>query len=263
MSEQKVGVLDSVLQVEWDDLFDAAARLGFNGVELGVRRDYASTALWSEAGRKRLLKRSQDAGIPVASICLHSYWQLSFATPEPEIQAEARRLAREAAAIAAEFGAKAILIPVTNAPNTTNGEAMERWTAGMTDVARAGVEHGVSFGLENVSPSFVKGAHDIVQIVDKVLSPAVGVYYDPGNAISVGNDPVAEIDALGPRIVQVHVKASGGTYLDEGKARWDVILQALQDVEYSGWYVFETKPTEQPLEAAERNLKVFKGVLNG
>ena len=39
--------------------------------------------------------------------------------------------------------------------------------------------------------------------------PAVGVYFDIGNALHAGEDPVGAIGRLGGLIVQVHVKGFG------------------------------------------------------
>lgn len=259
----KVGTLETVLKLPWTEVFDGAARLGFDGVELGVRTDYADTELWSEQGRRDLRARSQATNIPIASICLHTYWQVSFANPDPTIQAEARKLARDTAAIAAEVGATEILIPVTTAPDVTPEDARSRWIEGMRDVADAAVRNGVRFSLENVGRSFVAGAPGFIDIIDNVNSPGVGMYYDPGNAVNLGYDPLKEIPELGPRIFRVHVKAPGGTYLGEGKADWPAILEALNAIGYHTWYVFETQPTDEPLEAAERNLKTFRSWLAG
>ena len=89
----KIGALDGVLAKPWLELFDEAKRLGFDGVELGVGGDYEKNLLWTAEGRKELTERSERAGIPIASVCLHSYWNWSLADADPEKRATGREIA--------------------------------------------------------------------------------------------------------------------------------------------------------------------------
>jgi sugar phosphate isomerase/epimerase len=69
-------------------------------------------------------------------------------------------------------------------------------------------------------------------IVDRIGSPFFGVQYDPSNAIVAGDDPIALLDAVLPRVRTVHASdrslAPGATLADldrlEGTAGYASVL---------------------------------------
>ncbi|NLX37550.1 MAG: sugar phosphate isomerase/epimerase [Chloroflexi bacterium] len=262
----QIGALDQVLTGEhealrWDRHHTLAAALGLDGVELGVGVNYAQTQLWSAAGRRALLAQSQAQGVATASLCLHGYWQLSLASDDEGIRAQGVCLGQEACGIAAELGASHLLVPLTCPPGVADALARERWVAGMRQCAPAAEESGVVLCLENVGRAFANAHEDVAAIIDAVGSSAVQAYYDPGNAVHYGTDPLAGVTVLGQRIAQVHVKEMGGTLLGEGQVPWPAILAALRAGGYDGWLVFETEPTADPAAAAARNLATLRGWL--
>ena len=260
-----IGALDSVLsgddRLSWEQAFHRAGELGFEGMELGVGKDYDQTELWNPEGRRRLRGISEAAGVLTPSICLHSYWTYSFADANEAMRARAVRLAREAAVAAREMGAGNILLPFTNPGSVEAGLARERWIAGMKESAPAAEEAGVVYCLENVGTSFADKPEDILAIVDAVGSPAVKVYYDAGNAVSSGYDPLHAITLLNKRIGQVHVKEVRGHSLGDGIVPWPKIIQALRDIGYSGWFMLETDSTKDPKTAARKNLETIRRLL--
>ena len=262
----KIGAMDRVLtgkgdSINWDIHYDIAKDLGFDGVELGVGVGYDQTQLWNQTGRRNILNLSQQTGVATSSICFHSYWHYSFAHPTAAIRLRARQIAQEAALAAAELGAKHILIPLTCPEGVQEATARERWVEGMQSCAEAAESNGVFFCLENVGSSFGNTPQQISEIVDAIHSPAVKVYYDPGNAVHSGLDPLQGIDLLGKRIGQVHVKEVGGKLLGEGRVPWPQIIAGLSRIEYNGWLILETDPTDDPRGAALRNLGTLRKLI--
>lgn len=262
----KIGAIDNVLTGEkralaWDNYYPLAQSLGFEGLELGVGADYDQTQLWDKAGRARLRNLSEQTGVVTPSICLHSYWRYSFADPDPAVRAQAGRIAREAAEIAAELGAKHILIPLTCPEGVEAATAQARWIEGVTACAGAAEACGVVFDLENVGRAFGNTPEQILTMVEAINSPAVAVYYDPGNAIATGLDPEQGIEMLGSHIGQAHVKEIDGEFLGEGRVPWSQLLAAFKRVGYEGWLVLETNPTNDPRTAALANLKTLRRLL--
>jgi hexulose-6-phosphate isomerase len=262
----KIGAIDNVLTGEkramaWDGYYPLAQSLGFEGIELGVGAEYDQTQLWDKAGRARLLNLSQQTGVVTASICLHSYWTYSFADPDPAVRDRAGRIAREAAEIAAELGARHILLPLTYPEGIEAATAQARWIEGVGACAGAAAACGVVFDLENVGRSFGNTPQQIIAMVEAIDSPAVAVYYDPGNAVASGLDPQQGIEALGSHIGQVHVKEIGGKLLGQGRVPWPQLIAALKKVGYEGWLVLETDPTDDPKAAAQANLNTLRQLI--
>jgi hexulose-6-phosphate isomerase len=261
-----IGALDGVLSgdsgLTWEQIYQLAGELGFEGIELGVGSDYDKTQLWHAEGRKRLCEISEATGVLTPSICLHSYWTYSFADEDDPMRARALRLAQEAAAAAKEMGARNILIPLTNPDSVEDSLARERWITGLKAAAQAAEEAGVVYCIENVGTAFANKPEDIMALVDAIDSPAVKIYFDPGNAVRTGNDPLKAITLLNKRIGQIHVKEIHGVYLGEGVVPWAKIVQALRDIGYSGWLMLETEATADPKAAAKKNLETIRTLLS-
>ena len=261
-----IGALDGVLagprrEMTWEQLFETAAGLGFAGMELGVGPDYDQTKLWDEAGRRELTAAAEGAGVVASSVCLHSYWQYSFASPDEDTRSRSRDLAREAAVATAEVGAVNILVPLTCPKEVGAEEARSRWIDGVKACAPAAEKAGAVFCLENVGQPFANRPEEIIAVVDAIGSAAVKVYYDPGNAVGKGDDPLDAIARYGERIAQIHVKEREGTHLGEGIVPWKEIIPALMGVGFDGWLVLETEATDDPEGAARKNLDHLRGLI--
>ncbi len=256
----QIGILDGSLNLPWEKLFAEAARLGFDGVELGVGQDYDKTKLWNAVGRRELISLSQTSGVAIASICLHSYWHFSFASADAIVQKAAAKIATDAASIASELGAKNILIPITHAKDVPDDKAKDRWIDRVRQVAPTAEKAGVTFCLENVGQSFAKTAEQVAAIVNAIHSPAVKVYYDPGNAVSGGFDPIHEITYLDQLIGQVHIK-DNADLLGQGQVPIRDVIASLKKIKYNGWLVFETRATADPPKAQAANLAYLKSLL--
>jgi sugar phosphate isomerase/epimerase len=259
----KIGIMDDALAQPWENLFKVAAQIGFKGVELGVHKDYSETKLWRKEGRKELVDLSVASNVSITSICLHVFRYVNFASPESLIRKKAADIAKEAAAIASEVGARNLLIPLF-AQNVPAEEARKRWIQGIRYCADIAENYGVVYALENVDQPFAKTAEQLVSIVDEINSPAVKVYYDPGNVVFRNLDPLKDINVLGNRISQVHMKDPYGKYLGIGKMDIPSVIRALKEIKYDGWLILEkleTPATPDPFEAGKKNLEFLLRLL--
>ena len=115
MNRFKFGILEDVLQSDWVDVFPKAKALGYDGVELGVRGNtYRTSDLWNEEGIEALGQRAESAGVPIFSVCLHTFWHYSFADPDVANRFMAKQIVFQAIHACTVLDVKTILIPVTN-----------------------------------------------------------------------------------------------------------------------------------------------------
>jgi len=115
----------------------------------------------------------------------------------------------------------------------------------------------VILGLEDTI-----SAEDNVRIMELSRSSSVLVYYDVGNSTVAGFDPVKEIRWLGKdRICQFHLK-DNPHYLGEGKIQFLPIMQAIRDIQFSGYANLETDVPPNQLETdLRRNLAFIRNVM--
>lgn len=259
----KIAIMDGALRQTWNRLFREAARLGYEGVELGIGSDYKASRLWHAEGRSDLAARALKFRIPVTSICLHSFWQYSFVDPDENIRVIARAITKETIGFCAELGVSVILVPVTNPCGAELRDANRRWLESIKVCAETAAQHRVTIGLENVGRSHIRSGEELAALLDAVGSPFVKAYYDVGNGKTLGGDPAEEILLLGERIVQVHIKNPGSETLENGSVDIPACIDALQEIGYGGYVVLETPPTGNPYEAAKRHLRYLRSVLLG
>jgi len=101
---------------------------------------------------------------------------------------------------------------------------------------------GVALGLENTL-----AAHQNLEIIDRIGSDMVQVYYDVGNSWGNGYDVPTEIRMLGSdRICEVHLKDWDTKMLGSAEGMVDMrqCARALDDIGYDKWLVLETSGRE-------------------
>jgi sugar phosphate isomerase/epimerase len=83
-----------------------------------------------------------------------------------------------------------------------------------------------------------------MEIIDRVNSPAVKVYYDVGNSTKMGYDIFKEIRSLGPNICEFHAKDYKGLF-GVGEIDFTKVRSAMDDINYHGW--IQSEPVVKPL----------------
>ena len=101
-----------------------------------------------------------------------------------------------------------------------------------------------------------------LEILDRVGSRAVKVYYDVCNSNDMGYDIYREIRQLGKKICEFHAKENG-SLLGKGKVDFRKVREAMDDIHYRGWVQIEgAVPTgAQMLPSYQANCKFMRGIL--
>lgn len=267
MARFRIGILEDVLKADWVEVFPAAKALGYDGLELGIRGDtYRDSELWTDEGVEALAARSADSGVPILSVCCHTFWQYTFADGDVANRTTAKQIVHRVLQACHRLGVGAILIPVTNPHGLPAEEAGRRWAYETRGIAAEAQRLGVRIGLENVGRSHVITGEQMLDLIQAVDSPAVGAYFDVGNAQMLGSDSVQDIHTLREHLVQVHIKDPRKDrkpcYLGEGDIDLAACLKALVEVDYSGPLVFETPGMEDPRATARRNLQTLRDLID-
>ncbi|MCZ6680132.1 MAG: sugar phosphate isomerase/epimerase [Candidatus Poribacteria bacterium] len=246
----KIGIRDGMLGLPLEETFSKAKEIGFDGVEICIGGNYREHPLWSKSGVAEIRALSEKIGIETPSLSPGGFTSYTFAHPNDETRAEGIAMLQHLSTVSPELGAKVILVPFFG-----NGKIeMEQITAarfidGLKAAAETAEKYSVCLALESTL-----NADDHQQILDQVASPAVGVYYDMGNATGLGYDAAQEIRQLGDAIAQMHIKDTGGNHAGEGEVDFPAVIEATHAIGYDGWYVLETPSKDDPIAAAAKNL---------
>jgi L-ribulose-5-phosphate 3-epimerase len=133
-------------------------------------------------------------------------------------------------------------------------EAVKRLKAVAPKAEKAGVALGIESWLS---------AEEHLDILKRIGSKAVQVYYDVCNSNDRGYDICKEIRQLGrKRICEFHFKENGAL-LGKGKVDFEKVRAALDDIGYRGWIQIEgaVPPGAQILESYLANCNFVRGLL--
>jgi sugar phosphate isomerase/epimerase len=196
-------------------VIDAAARLGYDGVELRFLQN--DDALWARPeltgdGLADTRVRLSDAGLRISCVDTRSF----FHHPEAAARETAIEEAARSIELAASLGAAGIRVfgdriqPGQDRESTRGfiADALER----LAVVARA---HEVEVWLESHG-DFAR-ARDTLSALDGLGTDGLGVVWDPANAFEVGESPAEGLAILGERARHVHLKDVAQDRTGEGR----------------------------------------------
>ena len=246
----KVGIRDGMLPVSFEESFQKAKEIGFDGVEVCMGVNYREHLLWQDGGIDKVNSLAEAAGVEIPSLSPGGFTAYSFMHPTDSTRSEGIAKLQYLAETAPQLGAKVILVPFFG-----NGKIEDdhidapRFIDGLKAAAETAEKYGISLAIESTV-----SAEQHQRIIDNVGSSAVGVYYDMGNATGFGYDSPAEIRSLGPAISQMHIKDTSGNHAGEGDVDFPAVFDATHAIGYDSWFVLETPGKDDPVASAAKNL---------
>ncbi len=235
--------------VDFEEMFTALKRAGFDGVELNldaVGRSAHSLTMETTARELEEIRRiSEGTGLAVSGISSSLWGRTTLGGKLDGLPA--RQVMEQQIRCARALGADGILI----VPGGI-GEGMgirKAWDNAQVELeaCRGLIEEGsVLVGVENVWNNFFISPFDMARFIDDMDMKNLCAYFDAGN-VAIFSWPEYWIDILGRRIGKVHVKdflRTGGNAghfcnLLEGSVRWQRVAEALRGVGYDGYLTAE------------------------
>jgi L-ribulose-5-phosphate 3-epimerase len=253
----KIGLTEGTIAGDPAQMPRHAAAIGVSGIEPYIGDAGSPYYDWSDRDIKAFLKFASSKGVSVPSLALGLF------NNDPALVTGAAfdRVCEQIVStlkVTRALGARLMLLCayVESEPDTPAKRAnLAKVIRAVEPVAK---ELGVAIAIETPL-----AAADLADLVDQINSSKVGVYYDIGNAVAVGFDPVNEIKILGERILAVHIKDSsdqlGALHLGDGKVDLDASIGALIAIGYDGWLMLETPGDGE--QAVRRDLQRCVAIL--
>jgi L-ribulose-5-phosphate 3-epimerase len=221
--------------------FQAVKNAGFDGVEVNSHLD-----------RNEVLKARDATGLAIPSVCDAMHWKLALSDPDPAIREQGVAALKLSLEDAAAYGADTVLlVPGRVNDIVSYDDCWNRTVAELKKVIPVAINLKVKIALENVWNNFLISPMEAASFVDQFKTPYVGFYFDIGNVLVYGW-PEQWIKILGRRIAKVHIKefsrkiadkqgkgAGFGVKLQEGDVNWSAVMNALDNIGYSGWTIVE------------------------
>ncbi len=245
----KLGIRAASMQMTGDlDVIKTAAGIpGLLGVELQTTTGKANLRDWDVVLRYK--KEADRWGMQIPSLA--GVWDRGVNIQSPAAGESLVQTIRAAEML----GSSVILLAFfkQNAPDMAREESYGPVVTMLQKTASSAADAGVAMGLENsLSPA------DNKKLVDLVDHPAVGVYYDLHNMAYYGHgdQAISGIKLLGKkRLCMVHVKNGTSLLKQPGPIDWAAAFRAFNDIQYDGWYVYETAhdDTADCIEDTQKN----------
>jgi sugar phosphate isomerase/epimerase len=159
---------------------------------------------------------------------------------------------RATAALAQQLGLKLVTFHAGFLPHEEKDPSFREMLRRLAETADVFQAANIAVGLETGQET----APVLVQLLQKLKRPNVGVNFDPANMIlyDKGN-PIAALRVLGPWIRQVHIKdarrtKAPGTWGEEvvagtGEVDWPAFFATLRELNYTGDFVVEREAGSQ------------------
>jgi len=250
----RLGVCDWSAGAKGLAAFDAAKAMGLQGVQISPRAAEARLSYADPAELEAYRAKARETGVAVASVGLTVTNGCPLATDDRAVG-----WLEQTIDAAHALGCRAILVAFFGNGDLTKGAELktreiDAVVERLKAVAPRAKEKGVVLGIESYL-----SARDLLAILDRIGSEAVGVYYDIANTTSRGYDCAEEIRMLRGRINEFHFKDDKGelgTGSPVAKA-----AEAIRETGYAGWIVFERHHGSDPVAYFRRSAEITRKLL--
>ncbi len=245
----KIGAPEWSLGKSDPSCFDVAKEIGLDGVQLNLGSRADNMHLRRIEVQQAYKNAAQKTGLEIASLALA---ELNDIPLKSDPRASIWLL--DSIEVAKALGVKVILVAqFFHGELKGDKEGTDRTVELLKDLAPRAQKAGVILGLENYL-----SAPENLDILQRVGSPAVKVYYDVGNSTDKGYDICAEIRLLKNNICEFHAK-DAGFMLGQGRIDFRKVRGAMDDIDYHGWIQIEAAAPHSLVEDYRADLKYLKG----
>jgi L-ribulose-5-phosphate 3-epimerase len=246
----KVGACEWSLRKADPSCFEVAKRIGLDGVQVDMGRASDHLKLRRPEIQRAYLDAAKQAGLEIASLALAELNNVALKS-EPV----AALWLHDAIDVMKALGVRVVLVAqFHNGDLKGDKPGIDRTVAVLKELAPRAEKAGVILGIEN----YLK-AEENLDILDRVGSRAVQVYYDVGNSTDQGYDIYQEIRALKDRVCEFHAK-DGGFMLGQGRIDFAKVRAAMDDIGYRGWIQIEAAAPNDLLSDYGTHLRFLRGV---
>jgi sugar phosphate isomerase/epimerase len=248
----KIGACDWQIGKRADPAaLEVAKRIGLDGVmaDIGSLKD--DLHLRRPEVQKSYREAAKQTGVVVSSIALGLLNNIPLKS-DPR----AEQWVADSVDVCKAMHVKVVLVPFFGNGDLKDDQAgTDAVVAAFRRVAPKAEKAGVILGVESWL-----SADQHVEILNRVGSPAVQVYYDMGNSQKMGYDVGKEIRFLGKRICEFHAKDYDDLF-GKGTMNFPAVRKAMDDIGYRGWMQIEgVKSPLGLVESVQYDLKYLRGI---
>jgi L-ribulose-5-phosphate 3-epimerase len=254
----KIGACDWSLGKGSDPgAFEIAKQIGVDGIMVDMGSEKDNLHLREKNVQQQYLEQSKRTGIKISSIAIGELNGIPYKS-DPRTE----EWVWDSVDVAKNLKVPVVLLAFFYKNDLRNdGAGKKEVVTRLKKVAPHAEKNGIILGIESYL-----SANEHLDIIEKVGSPNIKVYYDFRNTADAGYDTVAEFKKLGKNMVyELHMKENG-FLLGKGTLDWQAIGNAVYDAGYygDGWMQIEgAKPDgADTIESYKHNLRFLKNIFS-
>jgi len=233
--------------------FAVAKQIGLDGVQVSLGTAADNMRLRQPDVQRQYKAAARDNALEVASLAIGELNNIPY-------KSDPRTIAwvSDSIEVCSALGVNVVLLAFFGNDDLRGDKSgIDEVVRRLKAVAPKAEKSGVVFGIESWL-----SADEHLEILDRVGSKSVQVYYDVCNSNDRGYDIYQEIRKLGKRICEFHAKENGAL-LGQGKVDFRKVRVALDEIGYRGWVQIEgaVPPGAQLLPSYQANCKFMRGIL--
>ena len=237
LSPLRNGRIQSFPWETWQDEFETAADLNIRKLEWTIdSENFASNPILTLIGREEVRRLKTLYKMETPSVTCDYFME----NPPWKSDSEHLFMCIESILMGmTEIGAKILVIPLVDNSSPSNANEFSQVVHFFTRMSNLLLTNDLKIAFETDL-----GPQAFADFLGNFDGESFGVNYDIGNSASFGFNPREEFAAVGPRILNVHVKdrVLGGTTvpLGSGNADFPTVFQCLNEHEYVGNLIMQT-----------------------
>jgi sugar phosphate isomerase/epimerase len=246
----KIGAPEWSLRKTDPSCFDVAKEIGLDGVQVNMGNLTNHMHLRQPEVQNAYLDAAQKNGLEIASLALA---ELNSIPLKSDPRATIWLL--DSIEVVRALGKRVILVAAfSNGELKGDKAGVDTTVEILKEVAPRAEKAGAILGLENYL-----SARENLDIIERVGSSAVQVYYDVGNSTDKGYDIYSEIRTLKGQVCEFHAK-DADFMLGEGRIDFHKVRDAMDAIEYRGWIQIEAASPHSLIPDFRADLKFLKGI---
>ena len=233
--------------------FEVAKEIGLDGVQVSLGNLANNMHLCQPEMRQQYKDVAKATGVEIASLAIGEMNSIPYKSDPRPIE-----WVSDSVDVMKALGVKVVLLAFFGKGDLRDDKpGTDEVVKRLKEVAPKAEKAGVILAIESWLSA---EAH--MDIIQRVGSPAVQVYYDVCNSNDRGYDIYKEIRWLGAKhIAEFHMKENG-SLLGQGKVDFKKVWQAIDDIGYSGWMHIEGAVPKgaKMLDSYKANLQFLRGI---
>lgn len=201
---------------------ELTAKCGFDRMEISVDETDAKLLRldYSEKQMIEIARASQNAGVPISTMCLSGHRKYPFGSHDPAVVRRSLEIMEKALAFGSAIGVKIIQLAGYDVYYEAHDEGtVQRFRENLTKATEMAAAYGILLGFETMETPFMDTTEKAMNYVAQIGSPYLGVYPDIGNmknaAVHYGTDVVDDLRTGKGHIYAAHLKETlPGIYRD-------------------------------------------------